>query len=94
VLVAQLVQVVVAACSWSLSDDISELLSDCAVTTLIATLARANRTTSPMMSLPLMVRKDSTLASRASATRRGRWAPGAGISSLASARNRRRGQYE
>ena len=42
------------------------------MTTLITTLARANSTISPMMSLPLMVRTDSTLASRASATRRGR----------------------
>ena len=38
------------------SEDISELLSDWAVTTLTTALASPNRTTSPMISLPLMVR--------------------------------------
>ena len=43
-----------------LSDDISELFSDWAVTTLTMMLASPNSTTSPTMSLPLMVRGDST----------------------------------
>ena len=49
-----------------MSDDISELLSDWAVITLTMMLARPNSTTSPTMSLPLMVRSDSRAASRAS----------------------------
>ena len=87
---AQWYQVVVADWTWALSEDISELLSDWAVTTLTTTLASPNRTTSPMISLPLMVRYDSTLAHRASRP----WgrAARAGISSPASARNRRRGR--
>ena len=56
-----------AACSCWLSEDISELLSDWAVITLTMTLASPNRTMSPMMSLPLMVRSDSTAASRSPA---------------------------
>src|SRR5580693_1142029 len=48
------------------SEDISESFSDCAVTTLATALASPNSTTSPMISLPLMVRKDSTPAHRAS----------------------------
>ena len=42
--------------TWVRSEDISELFSDWAVTTLTTTLASPNRTTSPMISLPLMVR--------------------------------------
>ena len=47
-----------------LSDDISELFSDWAVTTLTMMLAAPSSTTSPTMSLPLMVRSESTAASR------------------------------
>ena len=56
------------------SEDISESFSDCAVTTLTTALASPNSTTNPMMSLPLMVRKDSTPAHR-----RSRVASGPGI---------------
>jgi hypothetical protein len=52
----------------------SELLSDWVVTTLTTTLASPNSTTNPMMSLPLMVRNDSTAAHR-----RSRVASGPGI---------------
>ena len=89
-LLAQLSHVQVAACSCAVSEDVSELLSDWAVTRLTTALARPNSTTSPMMSLPLMVRKDSTCAHRAS--RPEGCVAGAGISLLVSARSRRRGR--
>ena len=91
----QLDQVWVAACTCWFSDPLSELFSDRAVITLTMTLASPNRTSSPMMSLPLMVRSDSTAARRPS--RRGSRDPGEDgdgrpdISRLASGRSRRRG---
>ena len=67
----------VADWTCALSEDISESLSEWAVTRLTTALASPNSTTSPMISLPLMVRKDRTCAHRAS--RPGGRTGGAGI---------------